>query len=394
MARAGLLRLARDLKMARSAHAYVRGSTTQFYAWLVASKAVQGAPKGPALWICGDCHVGNLGPVAGAHGGVDIQIRDLDQTVIGDPAHDLIRLGLSLATAARSSDLPGVVTADILEAMVEGYSLGLAQGDDGDAAASDEPEAVRTVRRDSHLRGWKHLARDRMKHTAPRLPLGPRFWSLQSDERAELEALVAQPEMRRLVLAVSGRDGGSAVRMADAAFWKKGCSSLGLLRFAVLAEIEEPSGALSYGLLDIKEAVKSVAPVAAGAQMPKDNAERVVAGARALSPNLGDRMLPEHVHGKAVFVRELMPQDLKIDVEQFSREEAPRAARYLAEVVGRGHGRQLSESDRKAWIKTLQQRRTGGLDAPNWLWTAVVDLAGVNEAGYLEHCRKYALEAA
>jgi uncharacterized protein (DUF2252 family) len=26
-----------------------------------------------------------------------IQIRDLDQTVIGNPAHDLIRLGLSLA---------------------------------------------------------------------------------------------------------------------------------------------------------------------------------------------------------------------------------------------------------------------------------------------------------
>jgi len=39
---------------------------------------------------------------------IDIQIRDLDQTVIGNPAQDLVRLGLSLATAARSSDLSGV----------------------------------------------------------------------------------------------------------------------------------------------------------------------------------------------------------------------------------------------------------------------------------------------
>jgi hypothetical protein len=33
---------------------------------------------------------GNLGPVADARGHVKIVIRDLDQTVIGNPAHDLI----------------------------------------------------------------------------------------------------------------------------------------------------------------------------------------------------------------------------------------------------------------------------------------------------------------
>jgi uncharacterized protein (DUF2252 family) len=38
-------------------------------------------------------------------GKVEIEIRDLDQTVIGNQAHDLIRLALSLSMAARSSDL-------------------------------------------------------------------------------------------------------------------------------------------------------------------------------------------------------------------------------------------------------------------------------------------------
>ena len=50
----------------------------------------------------------------GADGEIGIQIRDLDQTVIGNPAHDLIRLGLSLATVARGSDHPGVTTANCL----------------------------------------------------------------------------------------------------------------------------------------------------------------------------------------------------------------------------------------------------------------------------------------
>jgi uncharacterized protein (DUF2252 family) len=54
----------RNLKMARSAHAYVRGSTVKFYEWLEDSAGK--VPSGPPIWICGDCHVGNLGPLADA----------------------------------------------------------------------------------------------------------------------------------------------------------------------------------------------------------------------------------------------------------------------------------------------------------------------------------------
>lgn len=48
-----------------------------------------------------DCH---LGPLANGEGKVETHIRDLDQAAIGNFAHDLIRLGLSLATAAGGSD--------------------------------------------------------------------------------------------------------------------------------------------------------------------------------------------------------------------------------------------------------------------------------------------------
>ena len=123
------LEKSRDLKMARSTHAYVRGNTAKFYEWLAKSRSAARLPAGPAIWICGDCHLSNLGPVADARGRVDVQIRDLDQSVIGNPAHDLIRLGLSLAAAARGSDLPGVTTARMMEEMVEGYGHAMADRD-------------------------------------------------------------------------------------------------------------------------------------------------------------------------------------------------------------------------------------------------------------------------
>jgi uncharacterized protein (DUF2252 family) len=118
------LAASRNLKMARSPQAFVRGSTIKFYQWLEAGRACE-IPEGPAVWICGDCHSGNLGPLADAKGRIEIQIRDLDQTVIGNPNHDLIRLALSLASAARGSALPGVATAQMLEHMMEGYENGL-----------------------------------------------------------------------------------------------------------------------------------------------------------------------------------------------------------------------------------------------------------------------------
>ena len=44
---------------------------------------------------------------------------------------------------------------------------------------------------------------------------------------------------------------------------------------------------------------------------------------------------------RSVFVRELLPQDLKIEIEHLSRNEAMEVAEFLARVVGRGHARQM-----------------------------------------------------
>ena len=387
--RASQLEAARTLKMARSTHAYVRGNTVKFYEWLEASRAAADLPIGPPIWICGDCHLGNLGPLSNGADGIEIQIRDLDQTVIGNPAHDLIRLGLSLATAARGSDLPGVTTARMVEEMVDGYERALV--DDALGGAGSEPDVVRVVKRRAASRRWRDLARERIDDETPTIPLGKKFWALSAEERSALKELFEGSDIKQRILSLTEGDLKRDLRLVDAAYWMKGCSSLGLLRYACVLAIKGAKGRETFALIDIKEAVAPIAPAANGADMPVDHAERVVSGARALSPHLGDRMIAARMLGKSFFIRELAPQDLKLEVAQFTQGQAVKAARYLAHVVGKAHGRQLDVPLRASWIDTLSGRRGSGIDAPSWLWRAIVDLSGTHEAGYLEHCRQYAL---
>ena len=387
-----LLTARRSLKMARSAHAYVRGNTRKFYEWLDGAD-IEKIPRGPAVWICGDCHVGNLGPIADTEGNIDIQIRDLDQTVIGNPAHDLIRLGLSLATAARGSDLPGVTTARMLETMMEGYEMAFGEDSENADFQRQRPESVRVAMRRSMSRSWKHLARERIKDVTPTIPMGKRFWPLHKDEKVEIRSLFQREDVRRLVTSLRSRDDEATIKLLDAAYWMKGCSSLGRLRFAVLLGIGEPPyKGESLCLMDIKEAIKAVAPRDSRVRMPRDNAERVVEGARHMTPNLGRRMLAARFLDRAVFLRELLPQDLQLEIDRLTREEAMKAARFLAAVVGQAHARQMDMPTKKKWQQDLHHHRTSKLDAPSWLWASIVELLVSHEGEYLEHCRKYAMQ--
>jgi uncharacterized protein (DUF2252 family) len=376
--------------MAASPHAFVRGSTVKFYEWLE-ERGRRAVPQGPPVWICGDCHVGNLGPLADSEGKIHVQIRDLDQTVIGNPNHDLIRLALSLASAARGSALPGVTIAHMLEHMMQGYEHALG-GPMRSSKYAEKPESVRVVMRRAMHRTWKHLARERLRDIKPNIPLGERFWPLSRQEAKAIQDLFRQEPVRRLVASLKSRDDGAKVEVLDAAYWMKGCSSLGKLRYAVLLNVGDGKPINdNFCLVDIKEANPAAAPRARGSSMPKDNAKRVVEGAQHLAPALGNRMMPARLLGRSVFLRELMPQDLKLEIDQLSRDEAVSAARFLAGVVGKAHARQMDHAVRAEFRQNLRGYRSKRLDAPSWLWSSVVELAATHEAAYLEHCRTYAL---
>ena len=209
-------------------------------------------------------------------------------------------------------------------------------------------------------------------------------WSFQKKN-----ILFETKEARHLVTSLHSREDDAKIRVVDAAYWMKGCSSLGRLRYAVLLQIGK-KGELC--LIDIKEAIKAAAPRTDPNVMPKNNAKRVVEGACKLSPYLGERMLAASLLKRDVFIRELMPQDLKLELDQLTREEATLAARYLATVVGKAHGRQMDVETRKKWSAELNLRRAKNLDAPSWLWASVVQLVASHEAAYLDHCRNYAMQ--
>ncbi len=176
-----ILERKRTLKMARSAHAYVRGNTARFYEWLAASPAARRVPMGPAIWICGDCHLGNLGPGRRRRG----TCRDPDPRP---------RPGRDRQSRARSHP-PGPVAGH------RGPRFGPARRhhctDDGGEWSTAtappsriptrdhpgaEPETVRSIRREAFGRRWRHLAKERLQAVEPRIPLGEKFWALAPEE--------------------------------------------------------------------------------------------------------------------------------------------------------------------------------------------------------------------
>jgi hypothetical protein len=199
--RSAALTKCRNLKMAQSAHAYVRGNTVKYYEWL-ASLKVGTLPEGPPIWICGDCHISNLGPVANAARQVEIQIRDLDQTVIGNPSHDLVRLGLSLASAARGSDLPGVTTAKMLEELMAGYEAAFEH--EFHEEEQSQPEPVKAITKQAEHASQKTFGGEPMKDVAPSIPLGKRFWPL-TDVYPRRDPEFFKPSSRRDIFVLPAR---------------------------------------------------------------------------------------------------------------------------------------------------------------------------------------------
>ena len=96
-----------------------------------------------------------------------------------------------------------------------------------------------------------------------------------------------------------------------------------------------------------------------------------------------------------MFLRELLPQDLKLEIEQLTRAEATEVAAFLGGVVGKAHARQMDAATakrvgRRSCARAVRRRWTH----PNWLWKSIVDLVASHEAGYLNHCRRYAMREA
>ena len=94
----------------------------------------------------------------------------------------------------------------------------------------------------------------------------------------------------------------------------------------------------------------------------------------------------------ALVIRELMPEDLKLDAGGLTEEGAVKAAHFLALVIGQSHARQMTAETRRVWLSELRKDRPENLGSPTWLWRSIVELMVAHEQAYPEHCRRSALD--
>lgn len=138
--------------------------------------------------------------------------------MIGNPAHDLIRLGLSLASAARGSDLPGVTTAKILEELIAGYQSALSGKFGTNEDRSYRPRSIQRLLAQSTRRRWRHLAKERLDTVRPTIPLGKRFWALTPEEHSALSEMFASDSVSPVLTSLPGRAKNDPIELLDAAY--------------------------------------------------------------------------------------------------------------------------------------------------------------------------------
>src|SRR4029077_11024048 len=200
---------------------------------------------------------------------------------------------------------------EMLEHLIASYARALDGRPTSRSNKKKGPESIRDLLQLAESRSWKQLAKERIRDTKPTIPLGKRFWPISRQERREIANMFEGEEMRRLAVLLRSRDDDASIELLDAAYWMKGCSSLGRLRFAILLGIEDkPGKTIDYCLMDVEEAVKATAPCDRKAKMPRDNGQRVIKGARQLSPYIGERIRAARFLTRSVFIRELRPQDM------------------------------------------------------------------------------------
>ena len=127
----------------------------------------------------------------------------------------------------------------MLEQMMDGYERSF-EPDFHEESDVTMPGSIRLVTKQAVAASWKTLAENRIEDVRPAIPLGKRFWPLSGDERRALEELFATERLRRLATSLRSRDDDAVVEVQDAAYWMKGCSSLGRSRFAVHGTHRQP----------------------------------------------------------------------------------------------------------------------------------------------------------
>lgn len=361
-------RLARKYKaMQKDALGFFRGTCHLFCEDWPQSDALN---KTPAVWVCGDLHIENVGTYKGDNRLVYFDIADFDESILAPCAWDLARLATSALIAAKVRGLKRKQARELCDVFLRAYTFALK---DGKARWIERATAVGPI--GSLLRNLE--GRSRAALVGERTEPGSANSKLLIDGKHTLAISDGDRKRVKGFMREFGKECGNPrfFKALDVARRIAGTGSLGLERYTILlAGRGTPAGRF---LLDLKAARPSALAPYVKQQQPRwsSEAERIVAIERRMQAVAPALIHPVSIDSTSYVLRELMPTEDKLDLKGWkgSREGLDLLARDLGYLV--------------AW----SQLRSGGRDG-----SAIIDelIAFANERRWrksvLAYAEKYA----
>jgi len=370
-------------RMSPSPLAFLRGAAPLFYDVLERVPGLADGPPGDGF-IVGDLHLENFGafrpdPGKGrrhrnAEADAVFDANDFDDCAIGPWRFDLLRLTTSLILGGRELGANGPEAVALAGALLESYAREISPERGGRAhALPPAPRTVRTLLARASNRDRRALldGRTEVFKKSRRFVRGPRY--------GELSPSLAKDAERAFRAYVDGhvpKKHHAVYEVHDMAFRVAGTGSLGCLRIALLVRGKGRGNKRnSYWVFDMKE--EDQKPSAARLLRPSKHrgAERVEAGVRACLAHVPRGLGRTTLRGLPMLVRRLTPQEDKLDLTHFPKNELDALARLLGALIGRAHVRGATQRPR-GWKPTEQQH----------IIESAVRLAGIHEATYLAFC--------
>ena len=284
-------------RMHANAFAFFRGSAPLYYHRFGTDAGLRDSPT---AWLCGDAHVENFGSYRGDNGLVYFDVNDFDEAIRGPVLWDVGRLAVSVLLAAAEFGLPSAERPLLVCRLVDAYAAALASGKAYWLERDTATGVVRQLLKNVTARGPRELLHGRASakggwHLRP----GPALHPLPAGKRAAV--LVAVEAWRRAL------PDPFCGRVLDAAERVAGVGSLGVPRYAVLAEHRLPRKL--PGLLDLKFAPPAAAHQCPGVAQPAwpSEAHRVVQAQTWLQAVPPARLQAVALNGQPFVLRALQP---------------------------------------------------------------------------------------
>ena len=254
-------------RLRASAFAFFRGTAPLYYHRFAADAVLHASPT---AWLCGDAHVENFGSYRADNGLVYFDLNDFDEAVRGPVLWDVGRLAVSVVLAAAEWGIHPAERALLVCELLATYAAALAVGKAYWVERTTATGVVGQLLHATTHRGPRALLHGRaVEEEGWHFCAGPTLQLLAAPERpAVWEAVRAWHQ------ATTRPPCG---RLLDVAQRVAGIGSLGVRRYAVLAEHRHPQRHPLPGLLDFKQAIPAAA-AGAGIAQPgwATEAQRVV----------------------------------------------------------------------------------------------------------------------